>query len=126
MKINLFARGQRARLQRAYSLSSPSWQFEDSYRVLERLLSLSDAAGSRGSAEAQRDGCSGTLSRLVTHSYTSVRALKRAAGIPAEPLLSSIVTQTALTTQSARGCSACHRLQKARNRCEKAVPTAAA
>ena len=44
MKINLFARGQRARLQRAYSLSSPSWQFEDSYRVLERLLSLSDAA----------------------------------------------------------------------------------
>ena len=52
MKINLFARGQRARLQRAYSLSSPSWQFEDSCRVLERLLSLSDAAPlGRGYAE---------------------------------------------------------------------------
>ena len=50
MKINLFARGQRARLQRAYSLSSPSWQFY--YRVLERLLSLSDAAPlGRGHAE---------------------------------------------------------------------------
>ena len=53
---HLFSRRGSARascsvLQRAYRLSSPSWQFEDSYRVLERLLSLSDAAPFPGWAQ---------------------------------------------------------------------------
>ena len=47
------ARGS-ARGERAYSLSSPSWQFEDSYRVLERLVSLSDAAPSAAGREAHK------------------------------------------------------------------------
>jgi hypothetical protein len=75
-------------MQRAYSLTSPSWQFEDSYRVLERLLSLSDAAPL---GRAQRLASLGlaAVARCLDwlRSYKSARAQKRAAGIPAELLL---------------------------------------
>ena len=87
MKINLFARGQRARLQRAYSLSSPSWQFEDSYRVLERLLSLSDAAPVIGRARGAACWLQWHAVSTGYAQYKSARAQKRAAGIPAELLL---------------------------------------